>query len=54
MNYVIKDWAGNLLFDGIKFSTFDAAESYLSDFFDLCDMSYDQWRDEYIIEETKE
>jgi hypothetical protein len=30
--FIIQDWAGNLMFNGKKFKSFDDAESYLSEF----------------------
>lgn len=33
MKYVIKDWAGNILFNDLKFADFETAWEYLYEFF---------------------
>jgi hypothetical protein len=48
MNYLITDWAGNVCFKGKGFSSFDAAEEFLSE--QLGD-DYETDRQEYSIEE---
>ncbi len=45
--YWIEDWAGNWMFDGMTFRSFDKAEDYLS--IHLGD-SYEEDRQEYYIE----
>ena len=52
MNYIIKDWADNIMFNSESFNSFDDAESFLSEF--LGD-DYETDRQEYfIIEGTKQ
>lgn len=48
--HVIFDWAGNLMFNGKQFPTFEDADEFLSDFFDKTGKDYDEWRGEYYIE----
>lgn len=48
--WIIYDWAGNIVKD-IAFSSFDAAEQYLCEFFDANGMDYDENRQEYYIEQ---
>lgn len=48
MRYLIKDWAGNITFSGRTWSSFDAAEEFLSIFLD--DL-YETDREEYYIDE---
>lgn len=48
--YIIEDWAGNLMFNGREFPSFDDAESFLSEF--LKD-GYDEVRGEYEIVELE-
>lgn len=48
--FEIKDWTGNLCFNGRQFESFDDAESFLSE---TLDENYDEDRGEYYIEEVK-
>jgi hypothetical protein len=55
--FKIKDWAGNELFDGQTFETFDDAEEALTEYFDSYDTAdeyYEENRGEYEIVETEE
>lgn len=49
----IKDWAGNLMFKGTKFRTFDAAEEYLIAFLGAKRLDYAENRGEYYIQEVQ-
>ena len=49
--YIIKDWAGNDVFEGAAFSTFDDAEDHLTEYFETTKKDYDEWRQEYDIYE---
>jgi hypothetical protein len=53
MSWIIQDWAGNTLFKGKEFQTFDDAEAFLCEFFDDNGWDYDVERQEYeICEDT--
>ena len=53
MKYTILDWMSNDVFRGKTFPSFDDAEEYLSNFFDRSNMDYEEWRQEYYIEEIE-
>lgn len=48
--FIIKDWAGNDCFNGMKFPDFENAEEYLSNFIDGNGWNYEEIRQEYDIE----
>lgn len=61
MNYIIRDWAGNIMFNNKKFKSFDDADLYLNQF--ICntypdtvenDVRYSEEYDEYVIDEVED
>ena len=53
ISWIIKDWAGNIKFNGKKFKSFDDGEEYLCEYFDKNSMDYDEWRGEYYVVEQE-
>jgi len=57
MLYIIKDWAGNVMFNGELFESFEDADCFLGNFLDrLCETQgydFDVERGEYYIMENK-
>ncbi len=49
--WIIKDWAGIRRFPDHEFNTFDDGEEFLCNFFHAENMNYEEWRQEYEIEE---
>ena len=47
--YIIVDWTGNLLFDGMEFSSFDNGWDYIYSNISDADNAYD----DYFVEEIK-
>ncbi len=48
--WIIKDWAGNVKFNGKKFKSFEDVEEYLCTYFEENDMDYEEWRGEYYVD----
>jgi len=49
--WIIKDWTGAIKFHSRTFPSFDDAEEFLCNYFDTNTMDYEEWRQEYYIEE---
>lgn len=47
--YIIKDWAGNRIFEDETFKTFDQAEEFLCELFRGIGADYEDERDEFTI-----
>jgi len=47
--YIIKDWAGNRVFEDENFCTFDEAEDFLRELFREIGADYEEERQEYCI-----
>ncbi len=48
--FIIKDWAGNIKFDGKKFDSFEDAWEYLYIYFNENNMDCDEWAQEYYVD----
>lgn len=49
--WIIKDWMGEILFDHEEFVDFEDAEEYLCEFFRKNAWDYEEYRQEYNVEE---
>lgn len=48
--WIIKDWTGKIMFQD-TFECFEDGEEFLSLFFENNKMDYEEWRQEYFIEQ---
>lgn len=51
--FIVKDWAGNHLFQDKEFKTFEGGWDFLYEWFDENEMDPEEWAQEYEIEERK-